>query len=101
MLQIVLLDVLGEVVYLHGRQHGAEGEDRGAVAHRGLAVEGALRVHEYDRDLLAVGHGGREYLRPHEDARGVALRAASPREATQGFVLASQPLVRVLLSYVL
>lgn len=82
MLKIVLLDVLGEVVYLHGRQHGAQGEYGGAVAHRRLTVESALRVHQYDRDFFTVGEGGREDLGPHEDARGVALGAASPRKTT-------------------
>lgn len=51
MLQVVLLDVLGQVVDLHGREHRAEREHGRAVPHRALAVEGALRVQQDDGEL--------------------------------------------------
>lgn len=51
MLQVVLLDVLGQVVDLYGREHRAEREHGRAVPHRALAVEGALRVQQDDGEL--------------------------------------------------
>ena len=46
MLQIILLYVLRQIVYLNRREHRGEREHRGAVAHCGLAVERALRVQQ-------------------------------------------------------
>ncbi len=50
-LQVVLLDVLRQVVHLDAARHRAQREDGGAVAHRALAVEGALRVQQQHRNL--------------------------------------------------
>lgn len=40
-----------EVSYLDGADHGAEGKHGGRVPQGGLAVKGALRVHQQHRDL--------------------------------------------------
>lgn len=50
-LQIIFLDVLGEIVYLYRADHCAECKDRGAISDRAFAVEGALGVEEDDCDL--------------------------------------------------
>ena len=100
-LQIIFLNVLREVVDLHRGQHRAEGEDGRAVSHRRLAVEGALGIHEDNGHLFTVRKRRREHLGPHEDTRGVALAATSPREAAQRVAVTAQPLVCVFFKDVL
>ena len=81
MLEVVFLDVGGEIVNEDAADHGREGEDRGAVPDRARAVEGSLSVHKYDGDLLSGGGFHGEDFGPHEDPGGVSLGAPAPVES--------------------
>lgn len=50
-IQIVLLNLQGQVEDLHGGQQRAHGEDRRALLDRRLVVEGALCVHQQHHNL--------------------------------------------------
>mmetsp|Transcript_10500 Transcript_10500/g.18318 ORF Transcript_10500/g.18318 Transcript_10500/m.18318 type:complete len:288 (+) Transcript_10500:1104-1967(+) len=82
-LQIVLLNALVHVVDLEATDKGGQTKDLCSERHGRLVVEHTLSVHEQNSQFLTPrGLGGADkWLRPHPNARGLTLLAASPREA--------------------
>mmetsp|Transcript_31724 Transcript_31724/g.106883 ORF Transcript_31724/g.106883 Transcript_31724/m.106883 type:complete len:590 (-) Transcript_31724:120-1889(-) len=80
LLQVVLLDAVGDVVNLVGRHERREPEDARRQAHGRLVVKEALRVQDDHGHVNAVWAGQDERLGPDRDARRHAVTAAAPLE---------------------